>query len=149
MRGWGVRILIIAVIAVGAFVLRDRLTGNAGDLKVGDCFDKPTTAEETIDEVQHHPCTEAHTAELIFQGDHPAAKDAAPPTDDELFSFVSDSCLPAFNSYSGGDLLADGVFDIGFIYPLDEDWKKGDREITCYAYRLDGTTMTTSIKAAP
>ena len=149
MRTWGIRILIIAVIAVGAFVLRDRLTGNAGDLAVGDCFDRPTTAGETIEDVQHHPCTEAHTAELIFLGNHPAAKDAPPPTEDELFSFVEASCLPAFNSYTGTDLIAEALFDIGFIYPLDEDWNKGDREISCYAYRLDEATMTTSIKKAP
>jgi hypothetical protein len=147
MRGWVIRIAIIAAIAIGAFVLRDRLTGNAGDLKVGDCFDRPVTAEETIESVQHHPCTEAHTAELIFQGNHPAAKDAPPPSEEELFTYVESNCLPAFNSYTGTDLLAGSEFDLGFIYPLDEDWNKGDRGITCYAYRLDGATMTTSIKA--
>ena len=34
LAGWGVRIAIIAVIAAGAFLLRDRLSGNAGDLAV-------------------------------------------------------------------------------------------------------------------
>ena len=33
LAGWGVRIAIIAVIAAGAFLLRDRLSGNAGDLE--------------------------------------------------------------------------------------------------------------------
>jgi hypothetical protein len=149
MRTWGIRILIVAVIAVGAFVLRDRLSGNAGDLAVGDCFDRPITETETIEDVQHHPCTEAHTAELIFLANHPAANGAPPPTEDELFSYVEANCLPAFNTYTGTDLIAESVFDLGFIYPLDEDWNKGDREISCYAYRLDNAPMTTSIKKAP
>ena len=36
-------IFIIAVIAIGAFVLRDRLSSSPNELKVGDCFDSPTT----------------------------------------------------------------------------------------------------------
>ena len=49
---------IVAVIIVGGFILRDRLSSNAGDLKVGDCFDEPASGAE-ISDVQHHPCTEA------------------------------------------------------------------------------------------
>ena len=67
MGSWGVRIAIIAIIIVGGFVLRDRLSSSAGDLKVGDCFDEPATGGE-ISDVQHHPCTEAHTAEVVFIG---------------------------------------------------------------------------------
>jgi hypothetical protein len=63
MRNWIIRIAIIAVIAGGAYILRDRLTANAGDLKVGDCFDDPTG--EQVKDVQHHPCTESHTAEVV------------------------------------------------------------------------------------
>ena len=46
-------------VAIGGFVLRDRLSSNAGDLAVGDCFDEPTASAETIEDVQHQPCTEA------------------------------------------------------------------------------------------
>ena len=57
MRIGIVRLAIIGIIVIGeigAFLFRDRLTGNAAELKVGDCFDVPTTATEITD-VQHHP----------------------------------------------------------------------------------------------
>jgi hypothetical protein len=64
--GWGIRLVVVGAIVVGGFLFRDRISGNAGDLQVGDCFDDPGTSE--ISDVQHHPCTEAHTGEVIFIG---------------------------------------------------------------------------------
>jgi hypothetical protein len=28
--------------------------------------------DETVEDVSHHPCTDAHTAEVFFVADHPA-----------------------------------------------------------------------------
>ena len=36
MQGWVIRIAIIAVIVIGGLIFRDRLSGSANDLKVGD-----------------------------------------------------------------------------------------------------------------
>jgi hypothetical protein len=147
--GWGIRILIIGVVIVGGLVFRDRLSSNAADLAVGDCFDQPTTATDTIEDVQHHPCSEAHTAEVIFVGPHSAASGAAPLTTSEIESFVAASCFPAFASYTGLDFLTDKVYDIGYIYPLEADWNKGERKVTCYTSKIDGSVMTASVKKAP
>jgi hypothetical protein len=149
MRGWIIRIAIIAVIAGGAYVLRDRLSGNAADLKVGDCFDQPTTATETIKDVQHHPCTEGHNSEVFFVGNHPAAKDAPALTDDQILVFVANTCVPAYEAYAGTTFDPKGAIDVGYFYPLPEDWAKGRRDVTCYAYRLDNAMVTSSIKKAP
>jgi len=94
MGSWGVRIAIIAIIIVGGFVLRDRLSSSAGDLKVGDCFDEPATGGE-ISDVQHHPCTEAHTAEVVFIGDM-TGDNSTYPSDDQFDQFAATNCLPAF-----------------------------------------------------
>jgi hypothetical protein len=149
LSGWGIRILIIGVVIVGGLIFRDRLSSNAADLAVGDCFDQPKTATETIEDVQHHPCNEAHTAEVIFVGNHSAASGAAPLTESAILDFVGATCLPAFQSYTGIDLLADGSYDLGYIYPLDADWNKGEREVTCYTYKIDGSTMTAPLKKSP
>jgi hypothetical protein len=149
VRGLIIRIGIIAVIAVGALIFRDRLSGNATDLKVGDCFDRPSSANQTVKDVQHHPCTEAHTAEVVFVGTNPSAKGTPPLSDSQWVDYLSSSCLPAYDAYTGTDLLKSDVMDLGAITPLDEDWNKGVRDVTCYAYRLDGATMTASIKHAP
>jgi hypothetical protein len=147
LTGWGVRILIIAIIAVGALVLRERLTGSAGDLKVGDCFDEPTATTEVKD-VQHHPCTEAHTGEVVFVGDVPGDSKTY-PTLSAFDDFGVANCGPAFNAYTGRDIANETELTMGYFYPLAEGWAKGDREMTCYAIRKDGKTVTASVKKAP
>ena len=79
MRGWIVRIAIIGVIALGGLIFRERLSGSAGDLAVGECFDVPA-GDTNIGDVQHHPCSEAHTGEVFALVKNPAAKGTPPPT---------------------------------------------------------------------
>jgi len=141
-----IRFGIIGVIALGGFLLRDRMSGNVGDLKVGDCIDRPASANEPVSDIQHHPCNEAHSAEVVFVGTNPAAKGTPPLTDDQWLTFLSQSCVPAFDAYTGTNILAGSVMDLGAITPLDEDWNQGTRDVSCYAYRLDGATMTASIR---
>ena len=99
MRGWIFRIGIIAVIAIGAFIFRDRLSGSAGDLKVGECFDEPVGQQE-ISKVQHHPCTESHTAEVVFLGNM-TGDDATYPADAVFDAYIETSCLPVWEAYTG------------------------------------------------
>jgi Septum formation len=144
MTGIGVRVLVVAVLVVGGFVLRDRLSSDAGQLQVGDCFDDPGGVE--ISAVQHHPCIEAHTGEVIYTGNM-TGDDGSYPSDDAIFEWVSAYCLPAFASYTGQ--AYDGqVLDIGYYHPTTDGWTKGDRQVICYATRLDSSTMTGSLKVA-
>jgi hypothetical protein len=146
LSGIGVRIAIVALIAVVGFLFRDRLTGNAGELKVGDCFDDPAETQD-IGDVQHHPCTDAHTAEVFHVGPLPGGDDAAFPTEADLFAFASGSCVPAFESYTGTSIDASPALDFSMFYPTEEGWVDGDREATCYIVRVDGTAMTQSVRA--
>lgn len=139
-----IRVLLIGAVLLGGFLLRDRISGNAGDLQVGDCFDVPK-ADTDISDVQHHPCTDAHTGEVVFIGNHPAAK-GTPFAETLLVEFAGSSCLPAFDAYVSSN-SSDGI-DIGAFYPVQKDWDTGDREITCYLYKVDGTSMSTSLKAS-
>ncbi len=148
MRGWIFRIGIIAVIALGAFIFRDRLSSSAADLAVGDCFDVPT-ANVDIKDVQHHPCTEAHTGEVFVLVTHPAAKGTPPLTEAQLIDYLTSACAPVFVSYVGETAASSGNLDFGAFYPRDQDWNDGDRDVTCYAYRIDDAAMTTSIKKTP
>jgi hypothetical protein len=88
IRRYGVLIAIVAIVAVIAVVgvvFRDRFGSNAGELVVGDCFDLPGAAGLTVSNVQHHPCNEAHTAEVFAAFNHPAAKgDAFPGSDTSI-----------------------------------------------------------------
>ena len=66
--------IAIGVFALGGYLLRDYLSGSAGDLKVGDCFDVPSfeTQSATVKDVQHHPCSELHSGEVFFLENVPA-----------------------------------------------------------------------------
>ncbi|TME12330.1 MAG: hypothetical protein E6I65_03875 [Chloroflexi bacterium] len=147
MRGLAIRVGIIAAIAGGVWVLRPFISGGAGSLAVGDCFDEPATQTETVDEVQHHPCTDLHDGEVFFVGNYePSA--GTYPSDPEFFNFISDRCTGAFTSYSGLDINTTQDFDFSAFTPTSEGWGKGDRKVTCYAVKVDGTKLNTSIKKA-
>jgi hypothetical protein len=145
LRGLLIRLGLIGVIVLGGFVLRDRLSGSAGDLRVGDCFDEPGESQ-SVEDVQHHPCTDAHTAEIVFVGNHPDSE--AYPGLDAFDAFVFERCVPAFESYTGRLWETDTELDMGYFYPTTEGWPEGDHEIACYTFRIDTGTMTTSVKAA-
>ncbi len=142
---WIIPIAIIAIIAIGGFIFRDRLSGAAQDLSVGDCFDAPTAQTEVTD-VQHKPCTDAHTAEVIFVGDMPDPDTV--PTGTQMDEYIAAQCIPAFNSYTGRDFQSDTELDIQSLTPTTDGWGQGDHEVTCCAVRIDGATMTASVKGS-
>ncbi len=143
----GIRIAVVGLFVAGGFLFRDRLSGGAEDLRVGDCFEEPAGVE-VITDVQHQPCSEKHDAEVVFVGDYPAAKGAAVPTDDEYETFVATNCLSAFATYTGVDVMSQEVLGIGYYTPTNEGWGDGDREIMCYAARLDRQPMNQSVRTA-
>jgi hypothetical protein len=140
-----IRIGLFVVVGIGALVARPFITGGAADLKVGECFDVPATSAK-VDDVQHHPCSEAHIDEVIFVGKFPAAENAAYPSDTAFEASVGSQCLPAFESYSGLKFETAQAWDIGYFVPLAKDWATGDRGLICYALRVDEKPTTTSLK---
>ena len=148
MRSILIRVGIVGAIAGGAFLLRDFLPSNAGNLAVGDCFDLPASETETVEDVQHHPCTESHGGEVVFVGDFEPAPSAF-PSDDEIFAFFSTKCVAAFFEYTGLTMTTSGHLDMSAFTPTEEGWGDGDRTVICYATSIDESPMTTSVKKAP
>ena len=99
MRGWVIRILIIAAIAVGAFVFRDRLWGNAAASKSATASTSPSGRRSSTT-CSIIPATEAHNSEVIFVGNMTGANETY-PTDDVIEAFVETNCLPAYKTYPG------------------------------------------------
>ena len=145
MTGLGIRLFIIAAIVVGGIVFRDRLTGGAGDLKAGDCFDDKAGTE--IKEVQHHPCNEAHTAEVILVTDNDAAKGAVYPSSSGFEAWADANCVPAILSYVGPNTATLMSLNFGILYPKPTDWNNGERQMICYITRLDQQPMMQSVHA--
>jgi hypothetical protein len=145
MGGLLARFGLIGAVLFGGWLFRDYLTGAAIDLEVGDCFDAPTTISDTVDEVAHHPCTDAHTAEVIFVADY-APSGGAYPGEDAFDAFTEANCPASFQAYVGRDFYTDTEYDIGVFYPIEEGWSQGDYEITCYLVRIDGGQMSQSVR---
>lgn len=143
----GIRIAVVGLFVVGGFFFRDRLSSNPDQMRVGDCFEEPAQLD-SIAKLQHQPCGEAHDLEVIFAGDHPAGKGASVPSDDEFESFAITKCLPAFTAYAGLDVMSQEVLLVDYYVPTDASWRAGDRQVICYAGRVDGATMTQSVSAA-
>ena len=146
MRGIAIRIGIVAIFIIGGLVFRQFLSGNAGDLKAGDCFDLPAPGTETVKDVQHRPCDQDHGAEVFFVGDYPGSGSDPYPTEDEMIAFLTDSCLPAYTTYSKTDLTTQDTYDVGWFQPTAEGWKGSDQSVICYVYRLDETKFKGSLK---
>ena len=150
IRRYGVLIVIVAIIAVIAVVgvvFRDRFGSNASELVVGDCFDVPGVVGVSVDNVQHHPCTEAHTAEVFAVFNHPAGRDDAYPGLVTLRSFATDGCTAPFASYVGTS-IDETALEVGFFRPTEDGWKKGDRAFTCYLSQPLDAVMTQSMKGS-
>ncbi len=141
-----VGIIIIAVIG-GLALFRDRLSGEATALALGDCIDLPT-AETTFTEVQHQPCNEPHDAEVILVFTHPAPPGEAFPVVSGFEDFALERCLPAFESYVGRDYETDPDLVLGYFHPTLSGWGEGDRGFTCHAKRIDNAKLTATIRAA-
>jgi len=139
----------VGVFALGGYLFRDVLSGNVGDLKVGDCFDAPTltAADSPVKDVQHHPCTDLHGGEVFYIGRAAGEANAAYPSDDEFLSLVGDECMPAYLSYTGRDFETDTTYDFSYMTPTPQGWTEGDRGIDCFVVRVDGQSFKGSVKA--
>ena len=100
---------------------------------------------ETVEDVNHHPCTDGHTAEVFYVADY---SESGALGVDAFDVFTEANCPPSFQAYTGLDFYSAAAedYDIGLFYPLEEGWDRGDHEITCYIVRIDGGQMTASLK---
>ena len=86
---------------------------------------------ETVEDVPHHPCTDAHTAEVFFVGGLPRLRRPTPSDDGvrclhrRRTARRPSTPTPASTSTAGRGRTE---YDIGLFYPLEEGWDGGDHE---------------------
>jgi hypothetical protein len=56
-------------------------------------------------------------------------------------------CPGPFATYTGSSVDVRTDLDYGMFYPISTSWTSGDRDITCYASRVDSQPMTASVRA--
>ena len=131
-------LVAIATAAVGC-------GGNVANLAVGDCFDPPNTVE--VEDVPRHACTEPHGGEVFLVTDY-TPPEGPLPDEADFRDFLGERCPAAFEAYTGIDWANDTTYDIGTLWPSQNSWNGGDREMTCYIVRVDGAKLTQSLRKA-
>ncbi len=137
MRLRAMLLLVVALVASAC-------SGNVFDLEVGQCFDDPDDFSEVSD-VDIVDCAEPHDNEVYHLFDVADADDYPGLT--VIETAATDGCLAAFDGYVGTP-YADSVLDIRYLYPSEDTWGEGDREVICSLYNLNDEQMTGSMRNA-
>ena len=136
---------VVVVLVVVFFVFRDRMSGSASELQVGDCFDVPAESID-ISDVQHHPCTEAHTGEVFYLGNDASVPGASYPAESDFSADLDAQCGPAFATYVGVSADTSTAYNVEMFYPNEDTFSSGTRTLTCYLVAADGSSMTGSAR---
>lgn len=110
------------------------------ELRVGDCFNNLVRGE--VEVVTAVPCTEAHEFEVFHAFDLP---DGPSPEPEVMADLWIDGCLAEFEAFVATP-FAESVLDISGIFPTEETWAAGDREVICSVTAVDGEPRTGSAR---
>lgn len=146
---WIVLIIIVLIVAVSTSAKRDT-TGTvtqggditATSLQVGDCVNnlRDTTNLLSLPAV---PCSQPHEGEVFAVFNLPAGPY---PGAEAVDKAVNDECSGRFAAYAPNPTDPNpGLFS---VYPLQQNWERGDREVACIATPGGGGRSTGSIKGS-
>lgn len=115
---------------VGECLNVEELNSQLGGAEQGEITELPTV-----------DCAEEHDAEVfsafdLEEGDYPG---------DEAVQTEAERCLTDFEDYVG-TTYEESSLAVVQLYPLEQTWEQGDREILCIAYTLDGSTVTETFR---
>jgi hypothetical protein len=143
VRTYVVGAIVVVLLAVGAYFISQNQS--ADDLAIGQCFDEPSSSVD-ITTVVKHACTDAHDAEVFHVVEYNEGE--AYPLSTSVDAFIEETCIPAFATYVGTAYADSLDYDLGYFYPDETGWNKGDRTFTCYVTRADDSKLTKSVKGA-
>ena len=107
------------------------------DLEVGHCFQDWTAGDTQLMAVD---CSTPHDNEVYYVAEL-TADDL--PSENDLEKFSSGLCYASFEPYVGA-LPEETTLDYGWLFPSDESWSEGDRDIACYLFAKDGSKLNQS-----
>jgi len=114
-------------------------------IRVGDCLNSSVMSEQTeLQTIPVVPCSEPHEDEVYYVFDSTASEY---PGEDELKNEARETCIDEFADFVG---LAydESSLDYWPMYPTEQSWEQGDREILCMVYDLSGEKVTGSLAGA-
>ena len=100
---------------------------DAFQVKVGDCTG--SLKEGDVSDLQVIPCADPHFYEAYA---NTQLTDSAYPGESAVIKQASKFCTAEFKSFIG---LAtkDSGYDMFYMYPVEQSWATGDREVLCLA----------------
>ena len=132
---------LLALLAYAMFASRGPGAATAFTLKAGDCFDIPGDAQ--IGDIPTVDCATPHDAQVFvavaMTGDTPSGPVQYPSTA-TMGEWVATHCGPdAVRAFAG--LTASASLAVGYFYPDENAWNRGERQLTCYLHGRDGAKL--------
>ena len=126
----------------GAIV--DGGTIDAFHVRLGDCFDDPSTFSDELSSLDGIPCSDPHDNETfaVFDVNYPSY-----PEGDRMGELVQSSCIEHFERFVGRDYDSSSL-DVITMYPTRESWQQSDREVVCALYDMEANKLTGSVKGS-
>ncbi|MDT0331046.1 septum formation family protein [Nocardiopsis lambiniae] len=106
------------------------------DIFLGDCLTE--FGEGEISSVPRVDCAEPHLYEVYHVGD--LSESGSYPGQDELGRMAFDFCVEPFETFTG-EAHGSSSLDIEPLFPVENGWNEGDREVLCLIYDRDGDTV--------
>jgi hypothetical protein len=128
-------IVSIAALAAGLSACGD---SDVFDIPVGACLDSAALEGDQVARIEILDCAEEHDVEayasLELSGE-------TYPGQEAILAQADEFCLAEFDSFIG-TAYQDSVLDFSFLYPTEESWGEGDREVLCLAISPEPVTGT-------
>lgn len=119
-------------------------TNDAADvfsITVGDCTNDGSDATSgTVSTVAAVPCADPHDNEVYYAEDLP---DPEFPGADAVIDAADTICYDAFAGFVGLDYES-SRYGYYALYPTEQSWATGDREVLCLVYDYSGGQLTGS-----
>lgn len=126
---------LAALALTGCSLISSALNGGESGvftLKVGDCLNDGETADE-VSTVPVVPCDKPHDSELYASA---TMDDDEYPGVDATVEFADEVCLDQFEDFVGIS-YDESIYGYGIIYPSEDSWAGGDREVLCSIGQTD------------
>lgn len=125
----------------------DEATGtvSAFALVDGQCLNYPSNAADGVDTLEATECTAPHNAQVYHLSD---LADGDFPGTTAVSAEADSICLEQFEPFIGRD-YATSEFYISTLFPTEQSWAAGDREIVCLATTEDySPTITEDLRGS-
>jgi len=128
---WAVIFAIVTVLVVNA-----EPTIRATEVEVGDCINAPPEDMARVTSLPEVECSQPHEGEVYAIV---KVTDSDFPGQSVLETEYRNQCLPELESYAPA-ATTDPDISISILYPTQETWDQGDRDVVCIATTEDKRT---------